>query len=264
MKKEWQRLLSLAESTALAAGMQLVAHKSQWAEIELDAGREVKVKADRLVEAMILQNLQSGTNYPVLSEETGWQAGNSDDNYIWVVDPLDGSFNYYHDIPVCAVSIALYQEKNPILGVIYDFNRHELFSGVVTYGAWLNKCPMFVSDIQKSAQGILYTGFPTAQDFSDANSIAFMRFAKQWRKVRMIGSAAIALAYVAAGRAEYYHERNTKFWDVAAGLALVVAAGGRVQYVGDSLEAPQDVHANNGQVHFEEIDAKRTEVKIEK
>lgn len=253
MKKELRRLLSLAESTALAAGMQLVAHQAQWSVIEVDAGREVKVKADRLVEEIILDNLHNGSSYPVLSEERGWQEGMSMDDYLWVVDPLDGSFNYFHNIPICAVSIALYQGKNPILGVVYDFNRHELFSGVVEAGAWLNKRPMKVSDIQESARGILYTGFPTAADFSDAHSVAFMRFAKQWRKVRMIGSAAIALAYVACGRAEYYHERNTHFWDVAAGLALVVAAGGQVQYFGDNLSAPQDVHAHNGQVVFQNL-----------
>lgn len=243
-------LLSLAESTALAAGMQLIAHKSQWCRIESESGREVKIKADRLVEAMILENLQGSTNFPVLTEERGWQSGVSDEGYLWVVDPLDGSFNYYNDIPICAVSIALYQGQAPILGVIYDFNRHELFSGLVNEGAWLNKQPISVSKTKESARGILYTGFPVERDFNDENSIAFMNFAKQWRKVRMIGSAAIALAYVACGRAEYYHERNTMFWDVAAGLAIVVAAGGNIHCLGDSLDAPQDVYANNGQVIF--------------
>lgn len=250
MSKNLRGLLSLAESTALAAGMQLVAHKSQWATIEAETGREVKITADRIVEAMILENLQGSTNFPVLTEERGWQKGISAEGYLWVVDPLDGSFNYYHNIPMCAVSIALYRGQIPILGVIYDFNRHELFSGLVEEGAWLNKQPISVSKIKESDRGVLYTGFPIARDFNDENSIAFMNFARQWRKVRMVGSAAISLAYVACGRAEYYHERNTMFWDVAAGLAIVVAAGGNVQFFGDSLDAPQDVHANNGQVVF--------------
>lgn len=250
MSKNLRALLSLAESTALAAGMQLVAHKSEWASIEVEDGREVKVTADRFVEAMILSNLQGSTDYPVLTEERGWQSGFSKEGYLWVVDPLDGSFNYYHDIPVCAVSIALYRGESPILGVIYDFNRHELFSGLVNEGAWLNKRPITVSDIKESERGILYTGFPVSADFSDQNSIEFMKFAKQWRKVRMIGSAAISLAYVACGRAEYYHERNTMFWDVAAGLAIVAAAGGQIQFFGNSLDAPQDVHADNGAVIF--------------
>lgn len=250
MKRDLRGLLSLAESTALAAGMQLVAHKSEWASIEAEDGRDVKVKADRFVEAMILGNLQSSTHFPVLTEERGWQEGLSDEGYLWVVDPLDGSFNYYHDIPVCAVSIALFRGKVPVLGVIYDFNRHELFSGVVNEGAWLNKRPITVSDIKESERGILYTGFPVASDFNDVNSIEFMNFARQWRKVRMIGSAAISLAYVACGRAEYYHERNTMFWDVAAGLALVVAAGGHAQFHGESFDKRQDVHADNGHVVF--------------
>lgn len=243
-------LLSLAESTALAAGMQLVAHKSQWSTIEAEEGREVKIKADRIVEAIILQNLQSSTDFPILTEERGWHEGISPSGYLWVVDPLDGSYNYYNDIPICAVSIALYQKQTPVLGVIYDFNRHELFSGLVEEGAWLNKRPIAVSDIKESARGLLYTGFPAECDFNNDNSIRFMNFARQWRKVRMIGSAAISLAYVACGRAEYYHERNTMFWDVAAGLAIVVAAGGNVQFFGERLDAPQDVHANNGRVVF--------------
>lgn len=248
MSHNLRGLLSLAESTALAAGMQLVAQKAQWSSIEAEAGREVKIKADRLVEALILENLQSSTHFPVLTEERGWQEGLSDHRYLWVVDPLDGSYNYYKNIPISAVSIALYQGQLPVLGVVYDFNRHELFSGLVDEGAWLNKLPIAVSEIQESERGTLYTGFPVAEDFSDENSIAFMQFARQWRKVRMIGSAAISLAYVACGRAEYYHERNTMFWDVAAGLALVVAAGGNIQFFGDRLDAPQDVHANNGLV----------------
>lgn len=243
-----RNLLSLAESSALAAGMQLLAHRSQWSSIEAEVGREVKIKADRAVEALILNNLQGSTNFPILTEERGWQAGFSSHEYLWVVDPLDGSYNYYKNIPVAAVSIALCKERIPILGVIYDFNRHELFSGLVTEGAWLNKRPISVSSVKESERGILYTGFPVASDFSDENSIEFMKFARQWRKVRMIGSAAISLAYVACGRAEYYHERNTKFWDVAAGLALVVAAGGNVEFFGDRLDTPQDVHANNGSV----------------
>jgi len=241
-------LLSLAESTALAAGMQLVAQRSQWSSIEAEKGREVKIAADRMVEAMILDNLQGSTDFPVLTEERGWQEGFSSSSYVWVVDPLDGSYNYYKNIPICAVSIALYENNVPVLGVVYDFNRHELFSGLVSVGAWLNQHPITVSDIRESERGILYTGFPVAKDFNDENSIAFMEFARQWRKVRMIGSAAISLAYVASGRAEYYHERNTCFWDVAAGLALVVAAGGSIEFFGDRLDARQDVHANNGKV----------------
>ncbi len=248
MDKNLKDLLALAERTALAAGMQLMAHRSQWSSVEKEVGREVKITADRLVEAVILSALQAATDFPVLTEERGWQAGYSDHQYLWVVDPLDGSYNYYKNIPVSAVSIALCQHKTPMLGVIYDFNRDELFSGLVNEGAWLNSRPITVSDVKESERGILYTGFPVAKDFSDQNSIDFMRFARQWRKVRMIGSAAISLAYVSCGRAEYYHERNTMFWDVAAGLALVVAAGGHVEFFGDDLDAPQDVHAHNGLV----------------
>ena len=247
-KMDTKSLLRLAEETALMAGKELISNRKQWAVIESEAGRDVKVKADRLVEAIILENLQQATDFPILTEERGWQVGVSDEHYLWVVDPLDGSFNYCSGMPACCVSIALYQADNPILGVVYDFNRHELFSGIVGEGAWLNRLDMRVSTTAEMSRGVLQTGFPMQQSLSDQAFIEFMHFAGQWRKVRMIGSAALALAYVACGRADCYHENHTMFWDVAAGLVLVKAAGGAISMRGERLDARQNVYASNGKV----------------
>lgn len=233
-------LLRLAEGTALMAGVELNANRAQWARVVSESGREVKIKADREVEAIILESLQQATDFPVLTEERGWQTGNAEEEYLWVVDPLDGSFNYYNNIPVCCVSIALYQARQPLLGVIYDFNRHELFSGIVREGAWLNRYPIHVSAVEDVRKAVFHTSFPMTAEF--------IGFAQQCRKVRMTGSAALALAYIACGRADCYHETKTMFWDVAAGLALVKAAGGAVHLIGEHLDARQTVYASNGKI----------------
>ena len=115
-------LLRLAEATALLAGRQLRAHQRDWGKIVAEDGRDVKVKADKLAEDIILRQLQSATSYPILTEETGWH-GSSKEETVWIVDPLDGSFNYLQKIPFCCVAIALVVKGEPVLGVIYDFNH---------------------------------------------------------------------------------------------------------------------------------------------
>lgn len=242
-----EQYLQLAKKTALLAGSALIKNRQEWANIEIEDGRDVKVTADRSVEAIILEHLQAKSDFPILTEERGWQKG-SDEEYLWVIDPLDGSFNYSIGVPSCCVSIALCKKNEPILGVVYDFNRDELYSGIAGVGARLNNHAITVSSIDDVSKAVLNTGFPVRHEFTDENSKQFMRFASKWRKVRMIGSAALALAYVACSRSEYYLERNTMFWDVAAGIALVKAAGGVVQLEGDKLDQPHNVMASNGRL----------------
>jgi len=141
---------------------------------------------------------------------------------------LDGSINYYHDIPLCCVSVSLWQDQNPILGVIYDFNRDDLYEGIVHDGARLNGNPIKVRNLRKAEESIICTGFPSAMEYTTSAIENFVRQIIRFRKVRLLGSAALSLAYVAAGKVDAYYEKNIKIWDVAAGLALVQAAGGDV------------------------------------
>jgi myo-inositol-1(or 4)-monophosphatase len=181
----------------------------------------------------------------VISEEAGWvRSGGQSDDLVWAVDPLDGSVNYLRGYPHCAVSIALLRGGAPVLGVVDCFLLNERFTGVVGEGAWLNGSAIRVSTISDPAQGILQTGVPsraTAQSMT-----LFESRLRTWRKVRMIGSAATALAYVAAGRAEAYRESGSMIWDVAAGCALVQAAGGQSNIAGAGLDVPLEVAACNG------------------
>ena len=241
-------LLALAVSTAQTAGDALKAHRASWSRIEDVQGREVKVAADKEAEAIILEALTAHTRIPILSEETGWVNADGGGALAWAVDPLDGSVNYIQGYPHCAVSIALARNGAPILGVVCNFLLDECFAGRVGVGATLNGRPIAVSAVDEPGKGILNTGIPARARIDGAAFQSFMQPLLAWRKVRMIGSAAAALAYVAAGRADAYRETGSMFWDIAAGCALVEAAGGRVVIQAERLDAPLDVIATNGRV----------------
>jgi len=240
-------LLAIAETAAAEAGAALKAHRAEWSVIAAEEGREVKIDADKRAEALILAALEKASPYAVISEEAGWvRATERGDRFIWAVDPLDGSVNYLRDYPHCAVSIALLDHGQPILGVVDCFALCERFTGIVGEGAWLNGAPMRVSEIAEPASGILQTGVPSRA--TAESMLLFEQRLKTWRKVRMIGSAASALAYVAAGRAEAYRESGSMIWDVAAGCALVRAAGGEFRIEGARLDQPLEVAAGNKRI----------------
>jgi myo-inositol-1(or 4)-monophosphatase len=244
-------LLAIAEAAAVEAGAALKANRARWSVIEAEHGREVKIGADKRAEELILAALSKASPYPIISEEAGWaRAMARGDRFVWAVDPLDGSVNYLRDYPHCAVSIALLDNGAPILGVVDCFVMNERFTGIVGEGAWMNGAPMRVSDIAAPASGILQTGVPSRA--SDASMKLFEERLRTWRKVRMIGSAATALAYVAAGRAEAYRESGSMIWDVAAGCALVKAAGGEYRIDGPGLDQPLEVAASNARAPLPE------------
>lgn len=240
--------LRLAESAALTAGHFLAAQRSAWRVMTHESGRDIKVKADGQAETLIVDLLSAASDLPIFSEETGWQAGAREAGQVWVVDPLDGSANYHQGIPGCAVSIALLEDGQPVVGVVFDFNFDELFSGLVGAGAWLNHKAITVSEVSDPGKGVLMTGFPARRDMSAQALAALAGTWGRWRKVRMIGSAALATSYVAAGRGDYYHEESTMIWDVAAGCALIKAAGGVVDISPGPLEDPRDVVGHNGKL----------------
>ena len=223
---------SLAEASVLKAGRELNESRNQWAVAERIEGHDVKIAADHRAEALIASLLHAGSGLSVFSEEAGWIGANADKMAVepyWVLDPLDGSANYLRGVPLCCVSLALVKGVEPLLGVIYDFNRDELFTGIAGEGAWLNGTPMTVSDIERPEEALLATGFPVAMDFESDALREYVEAVRAYRKVRSLGTAATMLAYVAAGRFDIYRERSIRFWDVAAGMAIVLGAGGQVR-----------------------------------
>lgn len=241
-------LLDLAKRAAVMAGEQLRAHRDEWSTIKEVQGREVKVDADKRAEALILDLITRESGVPILSEEAGWvgpHLANAVDEYAWAIDPLDGSVNYISGYPHCGVSIALLRGRTPVLGVIDLFLLGETFYGLVGKGAWLNGAPIKVSKVDHPSRGILNTGIPARAQTDDPAFLRYMNEMLSWRKVRMMGSAAAALAYVAAGRADGYREQGAMLWDVAAGCALVEAAGGVATLSGAALDKPLSVAASN-------------------
>jgi myo-inositol-1(or 4)-monophosphatase len=231
-------LLRFAAKTAQEAARDVLGAAGPGTAVRLEQGRDIKLEADFRLEDAIVAAIRKKSAYPILSEERGLVAGTlGREPYRWIVDPLDGSLNFHRGIPLSCISIALWKGTEPVLGVILDVGRRELFTGLVGRGAWLNGEKIKVSDVRERSRAVLCTGFPISSDFSQEALRRFVANARSFKKVRMLGSAALMLAYVASGRADCYQEDSIRIWDVAAGLALVKAAGGgmRVTFSDDGL-----------------------------
>jgi myo-inositol-1(or 4)-monophosphatase len=245
-KKSLQNLLTLAKGIILTASNEILNDFNQIRHVHENLRRDVKILADNELDRFIVEQLSQISEFPVLSEESGLsRASHSKKNYRWIVDPLDGSMNYSREIPICCISIAFWQDMNPLIGVIYDFNRDELFSGIVGEGAWLNDSPICVSSTENTSNAILATGFPVSSDFSQKALYKFVNNIKKYKKIRLLGSAALSLAYVSSGRVDVYQENDIKIWDVAAGIALVRAAGGMTKLTPSKVKEIVTVRATN-------------------
>ena len=220
----------LAETAAREAGRILREDKQQLRQVTFSDQRDVKLAADAAAETLIRQRLAAGSALPVYGEELGGDSGLIDrGELVWVVDPLDGTFNYLRGNPLCAVSIGLMRGEEPLLGVIYDFNQDRLYKGSVAEAFTTNGSTNPIQWAESLSGACLCTGFPVGMS-RDADSMArFVALLAPYKKVRMVGTAALALAMVANGQVDAYYETNIRLWDVAAGLALVKAAGGALK-----------------------------------
>jgi myo-inositol-1(or 4)-monophosphatase len=206
---------------------------------------------DQRAEALILGRLRGAfPDDAILAEEHGAAGGRSGRR--WIVDPLDGTTNYAHGLPLFGVSIALEEARRLVLGVVYDPMRDELFVGERGGGATLNDAPIRVSATRSIDASLLVTGFPyNIRETADTNLPEYAAMSLRARAVRRLGSAVIDLAYVACGRFDGYWELRLGAWDVAAGAVLVDEAGGRITGVdGGALDvdAPT-LLATNGLIH---------------
>ena len=243
-------LLGLAIKAATKAGGDLAERKSAFQGIAAKDGRDIKLNADRAAEDLILSILRGGPNIDILAEESGLHG--TPDGWLWVVDPLDGSENYIRRSPYCCVSIALLKDGDPVLGVIHDFNLGETWTGGQGLSAKVNDDAIAVSDVEATKDAVLMTGLPVSSDYRADTLAKFGQGFAHWRKVRMIGSAALAAASVAGGRADRYAETGCKLWDVAAGIAIVRAAGGRALISDGAPDAPRKVCFDNGKLPLPE------------
>jgi myo-inositol-1(or 4)-monophosphatase len=222
--KEAAKWLLVAGEAARRAGAALLHSTQNGRDIITDKERDVKIVADGSSESIILNYLREHSDFSILSEERGLVELKSNST-VWIVDPLDGSLNYSRGIPLCCVSIGLWEENQPVLGVIYDFHQDEFYSGIAGEVAWCNDREIKASEVTRKDKAVLCTGFPVNTDFSAESLMTFILKIQQYKKIRLLGSAALSLAYVASGRADAYMENDIMAWDVAAGLAIASGAG---------------------------------------
>ena len=198
---------------------------------------------DRESEAKIVRFLEE--RYPghsILGEE-----GTQDDrksDFLWVVDPLDGTVNYAHGFPIFAISVALQFKGKPVLGAIYAPKLNEMFWAIKGMGAFLNDRKIHVSPCERLEEALVGTGFAYVRDGRFDNLKYFNHFYRITRGIRRPGSAALDLACVAAGRLDGFWEFNLQPWDVAAGILLIEEAGGTIIDL-SSLEAGSALIAGN-------------------
>jgi myo-inositol-1(or 4)-monophosphatase len=239
--------IQTAKDAAKAAGKLLDVNKKDLNQSIYSSDTDIKLKADVEAENLIKSILTSRSSFPILAEESGKSVNKLEETF-WVVDPLDGTANYTRDIPLCCVSIALMHNMKPVIGVVYDFNNNNLYEGSFDGKAKLNESIIKVSDVKEPKEGVLVTGLPNNTDYSDSALLKMVRDFQEWRKVRMIGSAAIASCYIASAKADVYKEFGTYLWDVAAGAAIVNAAGGKAEITNYRDNYQVDVHFSNSKI----------------
>ena len=217
-------LSKVASEAAIEAGKYLIEHKNSNMKVESDIGRDIKLELDKNTEILIRNHLAQ-TNIQVLGEEI---STNLNSNIYWVVDPIDGTANYFRGLDQCCISIALVEKNDFLIGIVYNFNTNELFSAQKNNGAFLNGKKITVSGVTSKEKSSLTTGCPASESIS--SSLKFLEGLQGWKKIRMFGSAALSCAYVASGRCDAYIEKGVYLWDIAAGICLVREAGGKVEY----------------------------------
>jgi myo-inositol-1(or 4)-monophosphatase len=251
-----QKFLTIATQAAQAGGEVLQSFWGKLENIQEKTPGNLVTEADTGSERVVLDILKAAfPEHRILAEESG-ASGEITSSYVWAVDPLDGTTNYAHHFPVFSVSIGLLFEGQPIVGVVYNPITDELFSAGLGLGAFLTQKgqaqPIRVSKTKQVADSLLASGFAYDRtQVKDNNYAEFCHFTQVTQGVRRLGSAALDLAYVAAGRFDGYWERGLSPWDMVAGLALILEAGGTISsYEGTSVDIPSGrVLATNGVLH---------------
>ena len=251
MNPAYREYLSTAERVARAAGQMLREAQPQPHRVEYKGAINLVTEMDRKSEAFIVHEITSAfADHAIVAEEGSNRAATSE--YRWYIDPLDGTTNYTHGLPIFCVSLGLERAGELICGAVYDPCQDEMFSTLAGGSAFLNGKPIHVSTQSELAKSLLVTGFPyDIRETTVDNLDNFAAFAKHARAVRRLGSAALDLCWTACGRFDGFWELKLAPWDLAAGALLVREAGGLVT---DFDGSPFDLHtgrvlASNGRIH---------------
>jgi myo-inositol-1(or 4)-monophosphatase len=244
--------LATAVEAVLRAGSIQMEHFGSQLHIDkkgpIDLVTEVDVAVEKMFRALVAERFPGHT---VLAEELGGSSQPTG-RYCWIFDPLDGTTNYAHALPIFASSLALEVDGVVEVGAIYDPTRRELFTATRGGGAYLNGVPMRVSATASLVDALLVTGFPySVHESADDLVSLFGAFLTQAQAVRRLGSAALDLCYVAAGRFDAFWEQHLKPWDMAAGALMLVEAGGKISALdGGPFDVRREqLMASNGVLH---------------
>lgn len=225
----------------------------------IDLVTQIDREVEEVFRALIARRFPS---HAVLAEEFEARGDRQTDaEFCWVFDPVDGTTNYAHGLPIYCSACALEQRGRPIAAAIYDPSRRELFTAERGAGAWLNGAPLRVSSADALIDSMLCTGFPyNVQTDSGYLLGLFDDFLRRARAVRRLGSAAIDLAYVAAGRFDGFWEVRLNPWDISAGALIIEEAGGTVSRLdGGPFESRLgEIVASNGRIHPQMVDVIRS------
>lgn len=248
-----EKIFQVAKEAALKAGTYLKeSYKDvQRPEVEFKGEIDLVTKFDRESQEIIYNILTSNfPNHSILGEED--LSVEKEKELLWLIDPLDGTTNFAHSLPVFSVSIAFFVEGQPQVGVVYVPILNEMFYAVHKSGAFLNQKKITVSEEKDLGNSLLATGFPYDCRESKQNNLGnFSKFLVKARAIRRWGVASIDLSYVACGRFEGFWEPKLKPWDTAAGMLILQEAGGKVtDYSGNPFNPfKKEILASNGHIH---------------
>lgn len=229
MSVDYSAYLSAAELAARKAGAFLREHFHSIKQVDETLAHDIKLRLDKesqqLIADMLLATFPESS---ILGEEGN--GGKPDADYQWIVDPIDGTVNYFYGIPIFCVSIALRHCGQMVLGCVYDPMQQECFSAIAGHQPTLNGCPIAVSARAQMNDAIVFIGHGTHDGSGEAGIRRFAHISGQVRKIRILGSAALTLCYIAAARIDAYVEGRICLWDFAAARVILEAAGGRLEF----------------------------------